>query len=241
MQTLPISAHNTYIIQPFGQGLLTLFQSKNILIVPTVRRVEGTGISAGMFCVARLCEYHSAVTHVSHLLPPPPNMKFEEWCRQGRGVNICSETKVIGGSYAEIFTILHLKGAFPLFIIYVAFVSLVAVLRPTSDSILSSWMRNGVGNRLSQCQSKGWRCMSLSACALRKKWYTKHYPRRLWFPINTFDPPRWTMSCVSREMLTPSLVFYLDLPYSCLFNCLRKACCTHRCIKATPWIFCILK
>lgn len=54
------------------------FPEQNILIVPTVRRVGGTEINAGMFCVARLCEYHSAVTHVSHLLPPPPNMKFEE-------------------------------------------------------------------------------------------------------------------------------------------------------------------
>lgn len=111
----------------------------------------------------------------------------------------------------------------------------------TSDSILSPWMRNGVGNLIELVLIKGLTMHVIVRVCFEKKWYTKHYLRRLWFPTNTFDPPRWTMSCVFREMLTPRLVFYLDLPYSYLFNRLHKACCTHSCIKATLWSICILK
>lgn len=73
---LPTLAEKIYIIQRFScwQSSQGIFNCAN-----SQYGVGGTGINTGMFSVARLCEYHSALTHGSHLIScvPPPNLKFE--------------------------------------------------------------------------------------------------------------------------------------------------------------------
>lgn len=122
----------------------------------------------------------------------------------------------------NIFCCLTSLSSFTPFIIDGAFVSALSSGDTTSDCALCSaqraecWMLNGVGTLFSWSLIKGLMMRVIVQVRFDRKWPQSIICSAFDSPTNTFDPPCWTMSRVSREMMQrwAPCVQHLDVLYT---------------------------